>query len=414
MSAGALDKIFREAGGRIIAVLAARYRDLDIAEDSFAEACARAAAAWPRDGEPRDPSAWLYRAADRAALDMLRRRRTRERLPPDPPAPEPTVEDAMASDANQIPDERLRLIFVCCHPAVAPDARAALTLKLVCGLSTAEIARAFLVSEAALAQRLVRAKRKIAEAGVPFEIPGPEAWPERLDAVLSTLEIAYAKAHEDAAGAGPHAGYAAEMLQLTQVLAQLVPGEPEALALAAMVRYAEARRPARLDEYGAMVPLSEQDPGLWDVRLIAAGEAFLKRAAGLGRPGPRALQAAIHSAWCARRSLLDPTPWPAVLRLYDALLTSRDDPVVRLNRAVALAEVAGAAAALAQVEALDAGGLAGFAPYHAVRADLLRRTGRTDEARAAYAAVLALGPAPAERLWLERRLTGLDSPATLR
>ncbi len=407
MSADALDRIAREAGGRIIAVLAARYRDLDIAEEAFAEACARAAAAWPRDGAPRDPSAWLYRAAARAALDMLRRRKTRERLAPDPPAPEPTIEDAMASDASLIPDERLRLIFVCCHPAVAPDARAALTLKLVCGLSTAEIARAFLVSEAALAQRLVRAKRKIAEAGVPFEIPGPEAWPERLDAVLSTLEIAYAKAHEDAAGAGPHAGYAAEMLQLTHVLAQLAPDEPEALALAALVRYAEARRPARLDEHGAMVPLSEQDPGLWDVRLIAAGEGFLRRATGLGRPGPRTLQAAIHAAWCARRGLAEPAPWPKVLRLYDALLALRDDPVVRLNRAVALAEVAGAAAALEQVQALDAQGLAGFTPYHAVRADLLRRTGRHDEARAAYAAVLALGPAPAERLWLERRLAEL-------
>ena len=249
-----------------------------------------------------------------------------------------------------IPDERLRLIFVCCHPAVAPDARAALTLRLVCGLSVPEIARAFLITEAALAQRLVRAKRKIAQAGVPFEVPGPEAWPERLDAVLTTLEIAYAKAHEDAAGAGPHAGYAAEMLDLTRLVAELLPQEPDAHAMAALVRYAEARRPARLDPHGAMVPLSEQDPVLWRRSLIEGAEACLRRAAAAGPATPRVLQAAIHAAWCARRSLADPAPWPEVLALYDLLLEWRDDAVVRLNRAVALAEVAGVAAALRDVE----------------------------------------------------------------
>lgn len=318
MNRTALERAVRDAGGRIVAALAARYRDLDIAEEAFAEACARAAEAWPRQGVPGDPVAWLYRTADRAALDALRRRRTRDRLIPDPPLPEPTAEDALVNDAKLIPDERLRLIFVCCHPAIAPEARAALTLRLVCGLSTAEIARAFLLSEPTLAQRLVRAKRMIAEAGVPFEIPGPDAWPERLSAVLSTLEVAYAKAHEDAARAGPHAGYAAEMLELTRVLAELLPGEPEAHALAALVRYAEARRPARLDEHGAMVPLSEQDPAFWKRPLIEAGERYLERAAGLGPPGPRMLQALIHAAWCARRSLIDPPPWPAVLHLYDA------------------------------------------------------------------------------------------------
>lgn len=406
MSVG-LDHVFRQAGARIIAALASSYRDLDIAEECFAEACARAVQAWPRDGPPRDPAAWLYRTAERAALDAFRRRRIRARLLPDPPPPEPTAEDAMVADANLIPDERLRLIFVCCHPAVAADARAALTLKLVCGLSAAEIARAFLVSEPTLAQRLVRAKRKIAEAGVPFEIPGPDICPERLDAVLSTLEIAYAKAHEDAAGAGPHADYAGEMLELTRVLAELLPHEPEALALAALVRYAEARRPARLDDHGVMVSLSEQDPALWRRPLIDMAEAYLKRAAALGPAGPRSLQAAIHGAWCARRSLAEPAPWPAVLSLYDALLTLRDDPVVRLNRAVALAEVAGVAAALNEVGALDTRALVNFPPYHAVRADLLRRAGRIDEARVAYAAVLTLGPPPAERLWLEQRMASL-------
>jgi RNA polymerase sigma-70 factor (ECF subfamily) len=298
------------------------------------------------------------------------------------------------------------LIFVCCHPAVAPDARAALTLRLVCGLSTEEIARAFLVSETALAQRLVRAKRKIAEAGVSFEVPGPDAWPERIEAVLSTIEIAYAKAHEDAAGAGSYAGYAAEMIRLTGVLADLLPEDVEVLGLAALIRYAEARRPARLDATGAMSPLSEQDPARWNAPLIEAGNAYFNRIAWQ-RPGPRALQAAIHGVWCARQSLADPPPWPTVLKLYDGLLRHRDDAIVRLNRAVALAEVEGVEAALAEVDALDAEALENFLSFHAVRADLLRRLGRVEEAREAYARALELAPADAERLWLESRAANL-------
>ena len=407
MSDPVLDRTARAASGRIIAALAARYRDLDIAEDAFAEACMRGAATWPQHGTPENPGAWLYRVGDRCALDALRRRRTRQRLSVDPQEPEPNAEGMMADDATLIPDERLRLIFVCCHPAVAADTRAALTLKLVCGLSTAEIARAFLIAEPTLLQRLVRAKRKIAHAGVPFEIPGPDAWAERLDAVLSTIEVAYAKAHEDAAGAGRHAGYAPEMLNLTRILATMLPREPDVLALAALVRYAEARRPARLDDTGAMVPLSEQDPALWRRPLIDEADIYLMRATALASPGQRQLQAAIHAAWCARQSLAEPPPWGRVLALYDALLLCRDDPVVRLNRAVALSEVTGVEAALAHVEELDSAALRSFLPYHAVRADLLRRAGRMAEAREAYDDALALEPTPAERLWLTRRRDGL-------
>jgi RNA polymerase sigma-70 factor (ECF subfamily) len=232
-----LERSVRAAGARVVAALAARYRDLDIAEEAFAEACARAAAAWPTSGEPADAAAWLYRTADRAAIDMVRKGRVRSRLAPEPEEVPPMDEPC------PIPEDRLRLIFVCCHPAVAADVRAQLTLRLVCGLSTAEIAGAFLVPEPTVAQRLVRAKRKIAEAGVPFEVPGPAHWPERLDAVLCTLEIAYSKAHEDAAGAGPHAGYASEMISLTGILVDLLPAEPEALALAALV--ASPKRGAR-------------------------------------------------------------------------------------------------------------------------------------------------------------------------
>lgn len=403
-----LDTAFRAAGGRVIAALAARYRDLGLAEEAFAESCARAAAHWPRNGAPQDPAGWLYRTAERAALDLVRKRAVRERLAPERPQPQPTIEETMTSDAAIIPDERLRLIFVCCHPAVAADTRAALTLKLVCGLSTAEIARASLLAETALAQRLVRAKRKIAAAGIRFEVPGPDAWPERLEAVLSTVEVAYAKAHEDAAGAGRHAGFAAEMMGLTALLADLVPHEPDVQALAATVRFAEGRRPARVDEAGAMVPLSDQDPTLWDRRLIEAGDRYLRRAVALGRSSPRLIQAAIHRAWCMRRSLTEPPPWPAVLRLYDELLGDRDDIVVRLNRLVALSQVHGAEAALDQLLELEPSpALRAFLPYQALRADLLKRTGRGREARQAYRDALALEPAPAERLWLEQHLRAL-------
>jgi len=397
-----LDQVAREASGRIIGALAARFRDLDVAEDAFGEACVKAAAAWPKHGVPFDPAGWLYRTAERKALDAFRRRRTRERLlPASPPSP-PTPEEAMIDDARVIPDERLRLIFVCCHPAVTPDSRAALTLRLVCGLSVSEIASAFLVPEATLAQRLVRAKRKIAEAGVPFEAPRPEAWNERLEAVLSTLEIAYAKSYEDAAGTGDHAAYATEVLELTRLLAEMVPAEPGAHALAALVRYTEARRPARLDGQGCMVPLSEQDPARWSRQLIDDADKYLKRCWTSSLPGARTIHAAIHGTWCWRKSLAEPPPWSQVAALYDVLIRQRDDAVVRLNRAVALAEVAGPEAAMSEVDGLDSKELQNFLPYHVVRADLFRRLHRIPEALAAFDAALALGPGPAERIWLER------------
>lgn len=215
MNGAALDRVFREASGRITAALATRFRDLSIAEDAFSESCLRAVRTWPERGIPSDPAAWLFRVGEHVALDFLRRKRVREQNSPEIPAVEQAVEDLMVDDSYVIPDERLRLIFICCHPAVAPEARAALTLRLVCGLTITEIARAFLIQEATLAQRLVRAKRKITEAGIPFELPSPESWPERMKAVLSTLEIAYSKAHEDASGTGSHAGFAVEMLHVT-------------------------------------------------------------------------------------------------------------------------------------------------------------------------------------------------------
>jgi RNA polymerase sigma-70 factor, ECF subfamily len=406
----ALERVFREASARIVGALAARFRDLSLAEDSFSEACARALERWPIEGPPRDPAAWLYQVAVRCTLDALRRARVKERLEPgleyesqSSRSADPLEEEAL------IPDERLRLIFICCHPAVAVESRVALTLRLVCGLSTSEIARAFLTPEPTLAQRLIRAKRKIADAGVPFEVPGPGAWSERLDAVLSTLEIAYSKAHEDAAGSGPHSSYSVEILHLTAILAQLLPEEAEPLALAALVRFAEARRPTRLDSQGAMVPLSEQDPKNWNHALIDEANEYLIRAVRFDAHRARVVQAGIHAAWCSRQSLDQPAPWPALLSLYDVLLDLEDNLVVRLNRAVVLAEVSGVDTALAAIGALEPERLREFQPYHAVRADLLRRTGRTQEALEAYEIAISLVSTSAERQWLTQQRDTLSA-----
>ncbi len=300
-----------------------------------------------------------------------------------------------------IPDERLCLIFVCCHPALAPEARAALALKVVCGLSTPRLARAFLVGEPAMLQRITRAKAKISGAGVPFEIPARAAWPERLGAVLATLEIAYTQAYEDAALAEDTADFAAEVLRLSGLLAELVPDDPEVLALAALVRFAEARRPARLDDGGAMVPVSEQDVRQWNARLIAEGAVLLDRAAGLQRTGPYQILAAIHGAHLSRRETGE-TPWRAIAALYDALLVLRPGAVTAVNRAVAIGASQGPAAGLAALAAVRTDRrLESWLPWQAARAWLCEQAGEAEAARQALDAALALEPPPAERLFLE-------------
>ncbi len=390
------------ARGRVVSALAARFRDLDLAEDAFSDAALTALAVWPAD-PPRDPAAWLWRASLRKALDAMRRTATRTRAVFDDPAPTPTPEDiAMEADAP-IPDERLRLIFVCCHPALAPEARAALTLKVVCGLSTERLARAFLVAEPTMSQRITRAKRKIAGAGVPFEVPARTAWPERLGAVLATLEIAYAQAYEDAALAGDGADFAGEVLRLSGLLVELIPDDPEVLGLAALVRFAEARRAARLDREGGMIPLSEQDVRAWDGPLIAEGARLLDRAAAHRRTGACQILAAIHGAHLSRRDS-GVTPWPSIVKLYEALRVLRPGPVTAVNRAVAIGMAQGVEAGLDALAAVPADGrLDGWLPWQAARAWLLEEAGRNEEARAAYDAALALDPAPAERLYFARR-----------
>ncbi len=394
-------RLIEAVRGRVTAALAARFRDIDLAEEAFAEAAASAVEAWRTDF-PDDPGAWLWRTAYRKGLDMVRRRATRSAARHDPPQAPETPEEALLAADGPIPDERLRLIFVCCHPALSADARIALTLKVVMGLSTPRLARAFLVGEPAMLQRITRAKKKIAAAGVSFEIPGRDAWPERIEAVLATLEIAYAQAYEDAALAEDGAGFAGEVLRLSGLLAELLPLEPEVLALAAMVRFAEARRPARLDETGAMVPLSQQKAHLWRGDRIAEGAVLLDRAADLRRPGPRQVLAAIHGAHLSRQESGE-TPWGDIVRLYDALLALRPGAVTAVNRAVAVAEAFGPEEGLRAFNAISGEGLVRWLPWQVARAWLLDQTGQRLAAAAAYGAALALDPAPAERLYLQRQ-----------
>jgi RNA polymerase sigma-70 factor (ECF subfamily) len=402
-----LDQAVREAGDRVRAALAMRFRDLDMAEEAFGFAALRAVETWSRDGPPRDPAAWLYAVGRRRAFDLGRRAKVRTEAAHDAPEPAPDPETILMAAFEPIPDERLRLIFVCCHPALAPEARIALTLRTLCGLSVERIARAWLTSEVAMLQRLTRAKRKIRDARIRFEIPEPDAWGERLDAVLATLEIAYAQAYEDAALASDAADLAGETLRLSGLLAKLLPDEPEVLGLAALIRFTESRRPARLDAAGAMIPLSEQDVGLWDRGLIAEAVALMRRAAGLGRSGPYQLMAAIHATHAARMET-GVTAWDDIARLYDMLLSVRPSAVAEVNRAVAVGEAEGPAAGLAALGAVAGQDrLETWLPYQAARAGLYAKARRATEAATALRAALALAPAPAERLFLERRLAAL-------
>jgi RNA polymerase sigma-70 factor (ECF subfamily) len=384
---------------RVVAAPAAQLRDLDAAEEAFANAAASALAlAEP----PRDLAAWLFVAAKRRALDAIRKARSEAR-----------IADALGEVSDManilelpepIPDERLRLLFICCHPALAAEVRAPLALKVICGLPTPAIARLFVVSEQAMFQRITRAKAKVREAGIAFELPPRKAWPERLGAVLLALELAFTAAYADAGGelsAALAEDLGAEVERLALLVAELLPQEPEALGLAALVLLARSRAGARLDGEGAMVPLSQQDASLWDYGRIVAARELMDRAAVFARSGPYQVMAAIQLTH-TRRAFDGAADWGAVLRLYDVLLMLRPSPMVALSRALALAQVEGAEAGLAALDALPAERLALARPYHVARADVLARAGRMGEAAAALDAALALDPPRAERLWLER------------
>ncbi len=388
----ALDQVFREQWGRVLAALIGFLGDFDLAEEAAQEAFAIAAERWPRAGIPREPGAWLVATARNRAIDRIRRDRTLAQKTRLLEVPAPVQEDEV--NETTFVDERLELLFTCCHPALATDAQVALTLRTLGGLTTDEIARAFLVAEATMAQRLVRAKRKIKAAGIPFRVPADHLLPDRLAAVLAVIYLIFNQ------GYGGRRDLAAEAIWLGRALAELMPDEPEVHGLLAMMLLHDARREARFRD-GEVVLLADQDRSLWDTAKIAQGRAVLDRALALRGRGPYVLQAAIASLHADL-----PRDWVQIAALYAELARVTNSPVVELSRAVAVAEHQGARAGL---DIIDQLALPDYHYLHSSRAELLRRLGDVEQARDAYQQALALVHDDAERRLLERRLAELDA-----
>jgi RNA polymerase sigma-70 factor, ECF subfamily len=393
-------RIFRQESGRSVAALIRIFGDIDLAEDAVQEAFAAALRKWPRDGVPPNPGGWITTTARNRALDRLRRdARGRQLLSQLAVLAPGSDEPGMAQEVEPVQDDRLRLIFTCCHPALSTEAQVALTLRLLGGLSTTQVARSFLVAEPTMARRLVRAKHKIKAARIPYRVPEAHELANRMRPVLAVVYLVY-----NAGLSGPaEPDLCAEAIRLARILATLLPDEPEVAGLLALLLLTESRRSSRLRPDGSLVLLGEQDRTRWDRALIAEGQAIVRRCLRRGQPGAYQLQAAINAVH-ANAPTVEETDWSQIVALYDQLLAVAPTPVVALNRAIAIGEVQGPAAALALVEQLD---LDRYYPFHATRADLLGRLGRHREAAAAYQRAAAMAPTDAERDFL--RLGGRAS-----
>ena len=408
-----LEAVYRSESRRVLATLIRLLGDFDLAEDALQDAFAAAMAQWPRDGMPGNPRAWLVSAGRFKAIDGLRRRARFDaslgalagELGTEPLGV--PGEEAGEWQDQSLEDDRLRLIFTCCHPALPPDAQVALTLREVCGLTTEEIARAYLTAATTLAQRIVRAKAKIREAHIPYQVPSPDELPGRLEAVLQVVYLVFNEGYAASSGDSlTRADLSGEAIRLGRLLVELLP-EPEALGLLALMLLHESRRAARASPQGDLILIEDQDRSLWDRDLVAEGMALVERALAPGSPGRYTLQAAISAAH-TQASSAAATDWGQIVGLYDLLRQVDPSPVVALNRAVAVAMHDGPAAGLTLLDAILAGGdLADYQPAHAVRAELCRRMGRTAEARRAYERALSLTQQEPERRFLERRLANL-------
>ncbi len=409
--AQAITRVHREEWARVVAALARRFGNLDIAEEMAAEAFAVAVERWPTVGVPPNPGAWIMTTANRRAIDRLRRESRREDKQKEA---QMLYDDTPAEPLGAIDDDRLRLIFTCCHPALAMEARIALTLRLVGGLTVSEIARAFLVQEATMGQRITRAKGKISATKIPYLVPSSEDLPARISGVLAVLFLVFNEGYltSDPEHEAVRSDLTLEAIRLTRLLRALLPSDAEVAGLLALMLLTEARRSARISPSGELVTLDEQDRGAWDVALIAEGQALVREriaavSAGRGRPGRYQILAAISAVHTSARDVRD-TDWSQVVALYDQLTAIDPSPIVAINRAVAVAELDGPEVALAIVDRLDPSDgsgprLAGYHAYHATRADLLRRVGRSADARAAYEKAIELAGNSAEVAYLIRR-----------